>query len=156
MRGCLWLLPLALVLSPGCRTRPDPAAAVRDGVRLFMETVARDVTAHGPTAWRRHFADTPSFFMVSDGQMVFADSRSASEGIRALPQIIRQIELNWGGNVRVDPLTPTLASVATPYSEVLTDPQGHRTAASGFFTGLAEYRNGQWQFRNAHWSTAAK
>jgi hypothetical protein len=26
---------------------------------------------------------------------------------------------------------------------------------NGFFTGLAELRNGRWQFRDAHWSIVA-
>ncbi len=29
---------------------------------------------------------------------------------------------------------------------------GQRVEESGFFTGLAELRNGRWQFRDAHWS----
>jgi hypothetical protein len=32
---------------------------------------------------------------------------------------------------------------------------GKRAESGGYFTGIAERRNGRWQFRNAHWSVAA-
>ena len=52
----------------------------------------------------------------------------------------------------LDPLGSRFAVVATPWVEVQTDLKGHQITTSGFFTALAENRNGQWQFRDAHWS----
>ncbi|MGB7623480.1 MAG: hypothetical protein WBN92_14110, partial [Terriglobia bacterium] len=63
--------------------------------------------------------------------------------------------LNWGEDLRVDPLTPDLAVVAASYHEVLVNTAGRRVEETGFFTGTAEYRDGRWQLRNAHWSVAA-
>jgi hypothetical protein len=117
--------------------------------------VANDITSRGPLAWRDHFADTPSFFMAADGQLVFANSDAATRGIKELPRSIAHIELRWGDPVLVDPLTPALAMLAAPYHEVIVDNAGHRIESSGYFTGLAELGPAGWKFRNAHWSAAA-
>ena len=130
----------------------ERAAAVDRSVRAFAQTVAHDVTQEGPAAWRRHFADIPEFFMASEGRLVFPNSASATAGIQDLPRSIKQIDLRWGDDLRVDPLTPDLAAVAMSYHEVQISPEGHRVEENGFFTGIAEQRAGRWQFRNAHWS----
>jgi hypothetical protein len=131
---------------------PARASAIDDSVRAFMRTVAHDITQEGPTAWRRHFADSPSFFMASEGHLVFPNSASATAAIQDLPRTIKQIELRWGDDLRVDPLTPDLAVVAASYHEIQVSPEGRRLEEAGFFTGTAEHRDGRWQFRNAHWS----
>jgi hypothetical protein len=46
--------------------------------------------------------------------------------------------------------------VATSWREVQVNPAGKRVNLSGFFTGVAEQRDGRWQLRDAHWSEAAK
>ena len=130
------------------------AAAVDDGVRAFARAVAHDITQEGPSAWRKHFADSPEFFMASGGRLVFPNSASATAAIQDLPRTIKQIELRWGDDLRVDPLTPDLAVVAASYHEVQVSPEGRRVEEAGFFTGIAEKRDGRWQFRNAHWSVA--
>jgi hypothetical protein len=133
----------------------DQSVATTNSVRAFAGTVANDVTARGPLAWRDHFAETPSFFMAAEGQLVFANSDAATRGIRELPGRIAQIELRWGDPVLVDPLTTALAMMAAPYHEVEVDPAGHRVESSGYFTGLVELGPAGWKFRNAHWSVAA-
>ena len=50
---------------------------------------------------------------------------------------------------------PDLAVVAVSYKEVRVNIIGLRVEDAGFFTGIAEYRNGRWQLRDAHWSVAA-
>lgn len=166
MRTWPCVLLLATVTFIGCGTRqsgsdesqaltPARAAAVDDGVRAFMQVVAHDITEDGPLAWRRHFADIPSFFMAVDGSMAFPNSAAATAGIQNFAPTIKQMELQWGGDLRVDPLTPNLAVVATTYHEIRVSTTGQRVDENGFFTGTAEYRDGRWQFRNAHWSVAA-
>jgi hypothetical protein len=120
-----------------------------------MSTVAHDVTQDGPIAWRKHFADSPAFFMAADGHLNFPDGASATAGIQDLAHAIKHIELQWGNDLRVDPLTANLAVVAASYHEVLVLAAGRRIDAKGFFTATAENRQGRWQFRNAHWSSAA-
>ena len=152
-------LKLAIILGFGWSVACGPrqagsTAVVEDQVRVFARQVAHDVTAEGPAAWRRHFADSPAFFMAVNGQMAFANSDAVTAGLPDIARNLPHIELNWGDDLRVDPLTPQLAVLATSYHEVLVNSKGDRQDAKGFFTGTAEYRDGRWQFRNAHWSMA--
>jgi hypothetical protein len=151
---------LSLVLALGaCNTpsaptplTPDQIRATESSVRAFTADVARNITAQGPLGWHQYFSDSPNFFMAVDGHLVFPDAQSASKGIDSLPSMIAKITLQWGDDLRVDVLSPDLALVASSFTEVQTDPKGHQRTETGFFTGLAENRNGRWQFRDAHWS----
>jgi hypothetical protein len=93
--------------------------------------------------------------MAVNGKLAFPDGQSA---VKAIPEVARQykhIELRWGNDLRLDALTENLCSVATSYTEnIELQPgvDGFQGTQSGYFTGLAENRNGHWQFRNAHWS----
>jgi|HubBroStandDraft_1064217.scaffolds.fasta_scaffold309161_2 hypothetical protein len=131
------------------------AASVDNDVRTFMRAVAHDVTQDGPLAWCKHFSDGPAFFMADEGHLVFPNSAAATAGIQAFARTIKQIELRWGDDLRVDPLAVNFAIVAASYHEIRVDTTGKRVDESGFFTGTAEKRGGRWQFRNAHWSVAA-
>jgi hypothetical protein len=143
----------ARALSAADLLPPEVAGHVDREVRQFMQAVAADVTAHGPTAWQTHFADTPAFFMVVNGQMQFASSAAASGAIAALPKTIQQIGLKWGDDLRVDPLTAIYAVVATSYAEKLVGPDGATRYDRGYFTAVAEAQGGHWTFRDAHWSS---
>jgi hypothetical protein len=151
-------LPLAGCYKRGtisCDTEsltPARANAVEAGVQAFARAVAHDVTEEGPLAWRRYFEAGPEFFMAVNGQMAFPNGSAADKGTQNVALTIKKIELKWGDDLRVDPLTPELAVVAAPWHEIQVDAAGHRTEEAGFFTGLAEYRDGRWQFRDAHWS----
>jgi hypothetical protein len=130
---------------------------VTNEVRAFMNDVARDVTQNGVTAWRKHFEDSPSFFMAVNGEMVFPDSQSFTQGMPNLARTFKRIDLKWGEEIRVDPLTVRLASVGTAYHEELayvSGIDGGLAHAKGFFTALAEKRGEHWQFRNVHWSAS--
>jgi hypothetical protein len=156
------MLLLATLICVGCGPTRAPcsespssaaaAATVEDSARAFAVVVAHDVTNEGPTAWQRHFADSPSFFMAVDGSLVFPNRASATAAIQGLAHTIKHIELRWGDSLRVDVLGQDLAMVATTYHEVRESTDGGRVDESGFFTGIAERRDGRWQFRNAHWS----
>lgn len=165
MRFARWILLLPLAALLGCDVRHEsgiktPAftteqrAAVEKDVRGFMASVAEQVTRDGPKAWSKEFADRPEFFMASEGRLMFANGQGAMQGIQDLTQMIKQIELHWGDDLRVDVLTPDLAAVGTSWQEKRVDAQGHQVAESGYFTGVVEKRNGRWQFRDAHWSVA--
>ena len=90
--------------------------------------------------------------MASNGQLAFASGQAALQGIEGVAKMIKHIELHWGDDLRVDALTPELAMVGTTWKEVRVDAEGHEVKDGGYFTGLVERRNGQWQFRNVHWS----
>ena len=132
---------------------PDGTASVDQAVRAFMQTVSDSVTLDGPMAWIKYFDASPAFFMAVNGQMVFSNTAAAQEGTRKFAQTIRHIELKWGDDLRVDPLTNKFAVVAVSWREIQVDTAGHSVTETGYFTGLAEYREGRWQFRDAHWSS---
>ncbi|MGD0403400.1 MAG: hypothetical protein ABSB66_09390 [Candidatus Acidiferrales bacterium] len=128
------------------------ATGVEDGVRAFMHDVAHAVTQDGPAAWRKYFADTPAFFMAVDGKIAFANSAEVTTGLPQVALAIKQIELKWGDDLRVDLLAPDLAVVGASYHELQAWADGRHIEDKGYFTGVAQYRDGRWQFRNAHWS----
>ncbi|HEY1492409.1 MAG TPA: hypothetical protein VGF35_07255 [Steroidobacteraceae bacterium] len=158
-------LLLSTLLLCGChgqaRSLASPALTeqqrieVIGDVRVFALEVAQDVTLRGPGAWSKHFSGAPEFFMASQGALQFANGAAATEGIEALTHTLKRIQLHFGDDLRVDPLTVDYAVVAASFTEVLTDNADHDTAVSGFFTALAERRGGGWVFRNAHWSLRA-
>ena len=156
-------LLLAAFASAGCSARtsgsaelqsltPASAAAIDESARTFMHTVAHDVTQQGPLAWLKVFNTGPEFFMAVNGQLAFPNVAAAKEGTQNFARTINHIELTWGDDLRVDPLTAELAVVAASWREILVDKAGHRIEETGYFTGLAEYRDGHWRFRDAHWS----
>jgi hypothetical protein len=131
---------------------PAESAAVESAVKAFAQTVAHDVTHDGPLAWRKYLEDSPAFFMAVNGAMAFPDSAATKSGLDAFAPTIKHIELKWGDDLRVDPLTPNLAVVAATYHELQVPTSGQPHEETGFFTGLAELQGGRWQFRDAHWS----
>ena len=142
-------LLLAACASP--RAAISDAATV-DRVRAFMATVARGITAKGPAAWRGFFVDDSTFFMASEGRLVFPSSDAATRAIEQLQHVITHIELTWGDTIRIDPLAPDLAVIGAPYHEVRVDRDGHHVEERGYFTGVAQRRAGGWRLRDAHWS----
>jgi hypothetical protein len=156
-------LLLAAFGSAGCSARtagsadlqsltPASAAAIDKGARTFMHSVAHDVTQEGPLAWLKFFNTGQEFFMAVNGQLAFPNAAAAKEGTQNFARTHNRIDLTWGDDLRVDPLTPELAVVAASWREIQIDKAGHRIEETGYFTGLAEYRDGHWRFRDAHWS----
>ena len=145
-------VPCRAAASDSHSVTPDEALAVDRAVRAFMQNVSHSVTQDGPLAWIRYFDTSPAFFMAVNGQIAFPNAAAAQEGTRKFAQTIRQIELQWGDDLRVDPLTEQFAIVAGSWREIQVDTTGHSITETGYFTGLAEYHEGHWQFRNAHWS----
>jgi hypothetical protein len=157
-----WVLLVAASVLAGCQSQhsvagnrssltPSQRMVEESSVRGFVSTVAHDVTQDGPSAWRKFFLDSPSFFMASEGRLQFADGQAAA-AIQSLTRIIKHIELRWGDDLRVDVLTPDLAVVAAPYSELRIDAEGYQVNEAGYFSGVVQFENGRWQLRNAHWS----
>jgi hypothetical protein len=131
---------------------PERAAQVETGVRDFMRRVAHGVTQDGPSAWDKYFADTPAFFMAVNGKIAFASGADAVAGLPQVASMIKQIELKWGDDLRVDPLAPDLAALGVSYHEAQVWADGRRVEDHGYFTGVLQYRDGRWQFRDCHWS----
>jgi hypothetical protein len=136
------------------QAHPQPQARdVEQAVHGFMQTVAHDVTHDGPAAWRHLFSHGPRFFMASDGHLAFPSYAAADKEIGQLTSTIKHIDLSWTGEMRVDPLSPTLAEVVTPWHEVRQTTTG-RVDETGMLTATVEFQDGHWQFRDLHWSVA--
>jgi hypothetical protein len=161
IRSCILLL--ATIFCAGCRHHrglhaaarpltPEQSAAVASSVLSYMQSVAHDITQDGPSAWRKHFADTPAFFMADEGRLVFPNYAAADAAIRSLESDIKQIDLKWGDDLRADPLTADFAVVAASYHELRVEKSARKIDESGFFTAVTELHDGRWQFRDAHWS----
>lgn len=149
LAGCRWHHHRSAERRP---LSPEQSAIVSQSVRALAGRVERDVTQQGPSAWSQYFESGPEFFMVVNGQMAFA---SGTDALTALPSVAaqyKQITLDWGDASRIDPLAPNLAVFAAPYHESLVLAGGRQAESSGYFTGVAELRNGVWKFRDAHWS----
>ena len=147
------MLAAALTVSAcGHGVSPTTRSDVTDSVRSFAREVEHDVTREGPAAWHRHFLSSPAFFMASNGQLVFTSGTAATHGIDDLTRSIKSIQLRWGDDLRVDPLTNDLAVLAGSWSELRVMADGERITDHGYFTGVAERRGGHWKFRDVHWS----
>lgn len=159
MRVRTWMLLVLAVVAlqcQGCRPAgrlgPEGRAAVEDSVRQFTAAVAHDVTAQGLVAWSKYFSGRSEFFMAVNGKLVFPSGQAAAEQIPKIAGQIKHIELQWGNDLRLDVLTRNFCMVADSYREEIDLANGVHLSESGYFSGLAEKQNGQWQFRNAHWS----
>ncbi|HUA88357.1 MAG TPA: hypothetical protein VL994_02915 [Steroidobacteraceae bacterium] len=146
----------------GCGAHAPPGSAAPDtarradesqAVRTFLHEVARNVSRDGPGAWKRAFEDGPQFSMAANGLLVFGDGQAMARGVDELARTLPKIQLSFGEDLRVDPLTPTLAAVGASYSEVQTDAAGRQHDDHGYFTALAELKDGAWRLRSAHWSS---
>ena len=91
--------------------------------------------------------------MAAQGSLQFPNGAAAVQGIEALTHTLKRIELRFGDDLRVDPLTADFAVVAASFSEVLTDSIGPRHAGERLLhRRLPSAAAAQWVFRNAHWS----
>lgn len=104
------LVTISSVANGRVASASSQAGATESSVRTFMALVAHDVTREGPLAWLRYFDDSPAFFMAVNGQLAFPDSNAAKVGTREFARRIQHIELNWGQDLRVDPLLSDLQS----------------------------------------------
>jgi len=125
---------------------------VEENVRLMASRLSSDLGRKGPIAWMDYFAEVPGFFMASDGQAVFPDYETASTFVDGLAGRIAAMRLDWS-DLRVEPLTKTMAVMGAAYEEGLTDTAGTAIHFGGYFTGLAVETPDGWRFRNLHWSS---
>lgn len=128
-------------------------ALVRENVKLMTDSIATTVSQQGPIAWLKYFEDTPDFFMVSDGQLVFPNIDTATYFIKnVLVNKMPKIELHWS-DVRIDPLSNKLAGIAAFYHEDIPDTTGKLIPHEGYFTATARQTSLGWKLHNAHWSS---
>jgi hypothetical protein len=153
----LILATLICGVLPGCRSSSSStletgkALEVQASVRLLADSIARDVTREGATAWLRYFEASPGFFMASGGALEYPYNDSAVAGVRDFTSRTRQIELTWN-DVRIDPLSARLAVMGASFRENITDTSGNQVRFGGYFTAVAEEIPAGWRLPDAHWS----
>jgi len=144
-----------LILSCGQKASSvttSEATSVKDSVQLLAGNTAKDISTKGPIAWLSYFEDVPDFFMASDGAIAFRDYRSAEVFIKdTLIKQIPRINLKWA-NIRIDPLTPQLATLAADFHEDLTITADKVVPVEGYFTATAHQTSEGWKYLNVHWS----
>jgi hypothetical protein len=84
--------------------------------------------------------------VASEGHLVFPNSASATKGIQDFARTINHMELHWGEDLRVDPLTPDFAVIATPWHEIRVDTSGNRVDETGFLPRLPNTETGTGNF----------
>jgi len=125
---------------------------VKDSVTRLAANIAIDVSKIGPAAWLNYFEDSPDFFMANEGQLVFKDYQSAKSFIlNTVVKNISVIKLKWD-NIRVDALTPAIASIGADFHEDQVTSTGKTLTYDGYFTGIAHFNGHSWKLRNTHWS----
>jgi hypothetical protein len=153
------LLALSTTALPSCgrsaaNLDPDRAALLHDSVEQWIAGLPLRLAEDGPRAWLRYFEADPRFFMASDGALVFPDRDSATVSVRQLARTVSAVDLEWL-DLRVQPLAPGLAVVASAYDETITDTLGTATAFRGYMTAVVRHTPDGWRIRNLHWSSPA-
>lgn len=153
-----WLLVLpaiAFILSCNYsqpQLTPDEIWHVQKRVTRFTNHIAVDLSVKGPVAWLNYIQDTSNFFMANNGELNFKDYRSAVAFIQdTLAKSVSKINLKWS-NMRIDPLSNSIASIGSNYHEEITGNDGKITTYDGYFTGTAILIDDEWKLRNLHWS----
>jgi len=92
------MIPPTLACAP-CPTAvldATHAAAIRDSVVEFANTIARGLSEEGPVARLRYFEANPAFFMASHGKDVFPTNACADTFVRRLAERSRRsISSGW-------------------------------------------------------------
>jgi|SRR6185312_12393197 len=138
--------------SDRARSAVTESTVVKDSVLRMTANIAADVSNNGPQAWLRYFENTPGFFMANEGELPFCDYPSAKTVIlTVVAKKISQVKLKWS-NLRVDPLTDSLAAVGADFHEDQILANKQRLYIDGYFTGLAHFDGHSWKLRDLHWS----
>lgn len=149
------LLVAATLLA--CRERPaamrdDPGAGPPESaVPALAESIRIDLSRNGPRAWLRYFERSPSFYMASEGKVVFPGYAAAESAMAAFAPTVRAMDLRWL-DLRVEPLGPGAATLRSSFDETITDTGGHVTRFSGYVSGIAVRGDSGWKLRSLHWS----
>lgn len=158
MKVCFVLLIATITAATGCRstsssvTETAATTSLSQGALEFMDVVAAGVTRDGPIAWKSYLGTDSTFYMISEGRLVFDGGAVARTSIDELTRTVERIELRWGAPIRVDPVSNTRVLISAAYYERIVMRSGVTTNEQGWMTGLVERRPDGWTFLNLHWS----
>lgn len=156
MKSAMLILAMSC-LAFACHTNPSAldtkeSHLVTDSIHRLVSGLTKDLADRGPIAWLNYFEESPDFFMVSNGQLVFKDYQSGKtfiENILTKNLIKIHLQLN---QLRIDPLTSDLASIGADFHEDLVDSAGKIIQGDGYLTALVKHTPQGWKLRNLQWS----
>jgi hypothetical protein len=155
--ACFILLVAAIFSVTSCKHADEKlttqdSLTVTQNVQQLTTSISHDLEVKGPASWLEYFDNSPQFFMAADGQLSFTDYHSAKTFIQdTLIRNMHKILLKWS-DMRIDPLTPTSATIGSIFHEDITLATGQTLPFDGYFTGTAILTSKGWKLRNAHWS----
>ncbi len=152
-------LTAIIVILFGCQPAPQEKKKERENLQpvktLIEQTVqnmAYDVRAEGPHAFTGYFEHSPQFSMITNGQLIFPDYKTAEQVIeRQWATSVVKLSLRWK-QVKVEPINSEFAYVKAAYTDSSTLNTGRKIFRAGYFTGLAHLTDKGWRIRTAHWS----
>jgi hypothetical protein len=134
------------------KKKQDNLQPVKTLVEQTIQNMAYDVRAEGPYALIGYFEHSPRFSMITNGQLIFPDYKTAEQVItKQWATSIAKFSLRWK-QVKVEPLTSEFAHVEASYTDSTTLNTGRKIFRQGYFTGLAHLTEKGWRIRTAHWS----
>ncbi|MEM9381749.1 MAG: nuclear transport factor 2 family protein [Planctomycetota bacterium] len=124
----------------------------RDEVIDMLNGLTDDLSERGPEAWPDYFLDDASFFMASEGKMLFPDLAAAQAGCAELDARVERMNLAFDA-VRIQWIDPTHAIVSAAYEETLVETAGAEKEMQGYMTALVATTSEGWRFQHVHWSS---
>jgi hypothetical protein len=151
------VLMLALCFNACSRVRDArPSDGGDDGpeqrVEAFFEGIPSALAAGGPAAWLDVFDDTPSFFMASDGSLVFPDRATAETFLADFAPRVRTMSLAWI-EPRFTMLAEGVVAVASAYVETIAMTDGTESTFAGYVSGVIRASADEWKLQHLHWSS---
>lgn len=152
-------LVLAVIISVllGCQPPPqekkqENLQSAKTMVESTMQNMAYDVRAEGPYAFIGYFEHSPQFSMITNGQLVFPNYKTAEQVIeQKWATSVVKFSLRWK-QIKVELINNEFAHVEAGYTDSTTLNTGRKIFRAGYFTGLAHFTNKGWRIRTAHWS----
>jgi len=106
----------------------------------------------GPSAWLDFFEDSPSFFMASDGAVVFADPSAARDFLADFAPRVSAMTLTWH-DPRFEDLGGGVVAVTAGYDETIRMTDGAESSFGGRMSGVVRRTGGAWRLQHLHWSS---
>lgn len=137
----------------GCTHPPELSDADRLlAIEHFRADLSDALKERGPVAWLDYFEDSESFFMGSDGAVVFPSIDSARVFVDRLSETLTSIELTW-----VAPRTTLhsdgIATLVSEYHESILQTSGDSVSFGGLVSMLLVDTDNGIRIRNLHWSS---
>jgi hypothetical protein len=146
----------AMMLAMSCKNNgqltTEERKLVTDSVTRMATNIGNDVSAKGPAAWLDYFENDRSFFMASDGILVFRNYTVAKTYTRdTVAKNFKKINLDLA-NMTIDPLSIYYASIGADFHEDIVMATGKGLSIDGYVTATAHFDGNRWRLRNLNWA----